>query len=193
VKTVFRSRALLTVLGIELMMRLGARIREPVLPLFVQTLVPDEARMASLVGLITGLGAATSAVGAVLLGRASDRLSYRTVLLICALGAFVVYIPQFFVTTPVQLLILQAVAGVAMGGGLAAIGALLANLSPEGRQGAVYGLDWSVVSMANGLGPMAGAAVAMGLGLRGPFLFAAGFYGLAVLMVTGMTSAYSRV
>ena len=187
-RAVFHSRALLGVLGVELMMRLGTRIMGPVLPLFVQTLTPGEARIASLVGLITGLGAATSAVGAVLLGQASDRLGYRTVLLACALGMAVVYIPQSFVTTPVQLLILQAAAGAAMGGGLAAIGALLANLSPEGRQGAVYGLDWSVVSAASGLGPMIGTAVAIGLGLRAPFLFAAGVYGLAAIMVVAAVS-----
>jgi len=188
VKAVFRSRELLVVLGIELMMRLGTRIMGPLLPLFVQTLAPGGTRVASLVGLITGLGAATSAAGAVLLGRASDRFGYRTVLLTCVLGTAVVYIPQFFVTTPVQLLILQAAAGVAMGGGLAAIGALLANLSPEGHQGAVYGLDWSAVSAANGLGPMIGVAVAVGLGLRAPFLFAAGVYGLAALMVMAAVS-----
>jgi DHA1 family multidrug resistance protein-like MFS transporter len=188
VKAVLRSRELLVVLGIKLMMRLGTRIMGPLLPLFVQTLVPGEARVASLVGLITGLGAATSAAGAVLLGRASDRFGYRTVLLTCVLGTAVVYIPQFFVTTPVQLLILQAAAGVAMGGGLAAIGALLANLSPEGHQGAVYGLDWSAVSAANGMGPMIGVAVAVGLGLRAPFLFAAGVYGLAALVVMAAVS-----
>jgi DHA1 family multidrug resistance protein-like MFS transporter len=188
VRAAFRSRELLVVLGIELMMRLGTKVMGPVLPLFVQTLVPGEARIASLVGLITGLGAATSAVGAILLGRASDRFGYRTVLLACALGAAVVYVPQFFATTPVQLLILQAAVGAVMGGGLAAIGAMLANLSPEGRQGAVYGLDWSAVAMANGLGPMTGAAVALGLGLRAPFLFAAGIYGLAALMIVGAVS-----
>jgi DHA1 family multidrug resistance protein-like MFS transporter len=183
VKAVLRSRELLGVLGIELMMRLGTKIMGPLLPLFVQTLAPGEARIASLVGLITGLGAATSAVGAALLGRASDRLGYRTVLLACALGMAMVYVPQFFVTTPVQLLILQAAAGAAMGGGLATIGALLAKLSPEGRQGAVYGLAWSAVSAASGLGPMIGVAVAVGLGLRASFLFAAGIYGLTAFMV----------
>jgi DHA1 family multidrug resistance protein-like MFS transporter len=188
VRAVFRSPELLGVLGIELMMRLGTKIMGPVLPLFVQKLAPGTARIASLVGLITGLGAATSAVGAILLGRASDRLGYRTVLLACVLGIAVVYVPQFFVTTPVQLLILQAAVGAAMGGGLAAIGAMLANLSPEGREGAVYGLDWSAVAVANGLGPMTGAAVSVGLGLRAPFLFAAGIYGLAALIVIAAVS-----
>lgn len=191
VRAVFRSRELLAVLGIEGMMRLGARIMGPVLPLFVQSLVPGQMRVASLTGLITGLGAATSAVGAVLLGRASDRLGYRKVLWLCAMGMAAMYAPQFFVTTPFQLLIFQAAAGAAMGGGLAAIGALLANLSPEGRQGAVYGLDWSVVSAANGLGPMTGTAVAVGLGLRAPFLFAAGIYGLTALVVVGTVSSQS--
>jgi DHA1 family multidrug resistance protein-like MFS transporter len=188
VRAVFRSRELLVVLGIELMMRLGTRIMGPVLPLFVQTLAPGEARIASLVGLITGMGAATSAIGAILLGRASDRLGYRTVLLACALGAALVYMPQFFVTTPIQLLILQAMAGAAMGGGLATIGALLANLSPEGRQGAVYGLDWSAAAAANGLGPVTGVAVSVRLGLRASFLFAAGIYGLAALIVMAAVS-----
>lgn len=190
VRTVLHSRELLGVLGIELAMQLGAKIMGPVLPLFVQALVPGEARVASLTGLITGLGAATSAVGAVLLGQASDRFGHRTVLLSCTLGLAVAYVPQFFVTTPIQLLVLQAMAGAAMGGGLAAMGALLASLAPEGRQGAVYGLDSSAISTANGLGPMTGAAVAVGLGLRAPFLLAAGIYGVAALMT--LTGASKR-
>jgi len=180
---VFRSRELLAVMGLELMLRLGVRIMGPVLPLFVQMLVASEVRVASLLGIITGLTAATSAVGAVLLGRASDRFGYRPMLLSCALAMTVVYIPQFFVTTPLQLLILQAAGGAAMGGGLAAIGALLADLSPEGRQGAIYGLDATAISVANTLAPLTGAVVAAELGLRAPFLFAAGVYGLATLMI----------
>jgi DHA1 family multidrug resistance protein-like MFS transporter len=109
-------------------------------------------------------------------------------LLVCALGMAVMYVPQFFVTTSAQLLILHAAVGAFMGGGLASMGALLANLSPEGRQGAVYGLDSTAISAANGLGPMIGAVVAVRLGLRAPFLFAAGIYGLAALMVMRIVS-----
>lgn len=182
-RTVFRTRGLLAVLGSELLLRLAARMMWPVLPLFVQTLVSSQARVASVVGFIFGLTATGNAAGAVLLGRASDRLGYRTVLLACALGLILVYIPQFFVVTPFQLLILQAAAGVAMGGSLATIGALLAHLSPEGRQGVVFGLDASAVSVANALAPFTGVGVAMGLGLRAPFLLAAGVYGVAALIV----------
>jgi DHA1 family multidrug resistance protein-like MFS transporter len=193
VKMVFRTRELLAVLGIELMLRLAARMMWPVLPLFVQSLVSSEARVVSLVGFIFGLSAAGNAAGAVLLGRASDRFGYRTILLACASVMALVYIPQFFVVTPLQLLILQAAGGVAMGGSLATIGALLANLSPDGRQGIVFGLDASAVSVANSLAPLTGVGVAMGLGLRAPFLFAAGVYALvAVMILCGVPANQSK-
>jgi DHA1 family multidrug resistance protein-like MFS transporter len=132
--------------------------------------------------LISGVQAATSAVGAVTLGRASDRLGYRRVLLVCAGSAALLYVPQFFVTSPWQLLVLQGAVGLVMSGVLASISALMANLAPEGRQGAVYGVDASVVSIANGVGPMLGATVAATLGLRAPFLLAAGALALATAL-----------
>jgi DHA1 family multidrug resistance protein-like MFS transporter len=178
-KLVIRDRNLLSLFSIRVLARLAVRTLGPILPLFVQSLVPSTTRVASLTGLISGVQAATSAIGAVTLGRASDRLGYRQVLLACAAGTAVLYIPQFFVTNPWQLLVLQGAVGLVMSGILASISALLANLAPEGRQGAVYGVDASVVSIANGIGPMIGASVAATLGLRAPFLLAAGGLALA--------------
>jgi DHA1 family multidrug resistance protein-like MFS transporter len=182
-KLVIRDRNLLSLFSIRVLARLAVRTLGPILPLFVQSLVPSTTRVASLTGLISGVQAATSAIGAVTLGRASDRLGYRQVLLACAAGTAVLYIPQFFVTNPWQLLVLQGAVGLVMSGILASISALLANLAPEGRQGAVYGVDASVVSIANGIGPMIGASVAATLGLRAPFLLAAGGLALATGLV----------
>jgi DHA1 family multidrug resistance protein-like MFS transporter len=178
-KLVVRDRPMLSLYSVRLTVRMATRLMGPVLPLFIQSLVPATTRIASLTGLISGARAATGAVGAVTLGRVSDRIGYRRVLLICATGVAVLYLPQFFVTTPWQLLVLQGGVGLVMSGVLASISALLANLAPEGRQGAVYGVDASVVSTANAIGPMLGAGVAATLGLRMPFLLAAGAFGLA--------------
>jgi MFS family permease len=152
------------------------------LPLFIQSLVPSSTRIASLTGLISGVRAATGAIGAVTLGRASDRIGYRRVLLACAGCVALIYVPQFFVTNPWQLLVLQGLLGLVMSGVLASVSALLANLAPEGRQGAVYGVDASVVAMANAVGPMLGATVAATLGLRAPFLLAAGLFLVATVL-----------
>jgi DHA1 family multidrug resistance protein-like MFS transporter len=178
-KLVVRDRGLLSLFSVRVLVRMATRLMGPVLPLFVQSLAPATARIASLTGLISGGRAAASAVGATTLGRASDRIGYRRVLLVCATAVAVLYVPQFFVTTPWQLFALQAAMGFVMSGVLASISALMANLAPEGHQGAVYGVDASIVSTANALGPMLGAGVAATWGLRMPFLVAAGILALA--------------
>jgi DHA1 family multidrug resistance protein-like MFS transporter len=178
---VLRSRALLVMFGIRLMIRLGLGTISPMLPLFVQSLTLAGERVASITGLVSGVGAATSALGAVVLGRVGDRIGYRRVMVACALGAAVLYAPQSSVTTPTQLLILQAATGVVLGGIVASVSATLANLAPKGRQGVVYGLDTSATSVARAVAPMIGAAIAAGLGLRFIFLFAAGIFALTAL------------
>lgn len=181
-KLVVRDRSLLSIFSIRAIVRTAVRMLGPVLPLFIQSLVPTATRIASLTGLVSGVQAATSAVGAVTLGRASDRLGYRRVLLFCTAAVAVLYVPQFLVTDPWQLLVLQGALGLMMSGVLASISALLANLAPEGHQGAVYGVDASVVSIANAVGPMLGATVAATMGLRAPFLLAAGAFALATAL-----------
>jgi DHA1 family multidrug resistance protein-like MFS transporter len=182
-KLVVQSKGLRSLFSVRILVRLGVRTLGPILPLFVQSLIPNSTRVASIAGLVSGVSAATSAVGAVTLGRASDRLGYRRVLLVCALLAALVYIPQFFVTNPWQLVILQGALGVVMSGVLASTSALLATLAPEGHQGAVYGIDTSVVSTANAIGPMLGASIAAALGLRAPFILAAA----TLVMAAGLT------
>lgn len=183
---VLQSRALLVIFGIRLITRLGLGMMSPMLPLFVQSLMLDGERVASITGLISGVGAATGALGAVALGRVGDRIGHRRVMVACTLGAAALHVPQFFVSTPTQLLILQAAAGVVLGGLVASVSATLANLAPKGRQGVVYGVDTSATSVARAVAPMAGAAIAASLGLRFIFLCAAGIFALAALGVAGL-------
>jgi len=183
---VLGSQTLLFMFGTRVVMHFGSGIMGPMLPLFVQSLMPDRDRVASVTGLITGAGAATGALGAVALGRVGDRIGHQRVLGACALGAAALYAPQFLATTPTELLILQAAAGVATGGIMASVSATLAQLAPEGRQGVVYGLDSSANSVARAIAPMAGAAIAASLGIRFIFLCAAGVFALAALGMAGL-------
>jgi DHA1 family multidrug resistance protein-like MFS transporter len=176
---VVHDRGLLSLFTVRFLVRTATRLTTPILPLFIEALAPATERIASLTGLVSATSAGTSAVGAVTLGRASDRIGYRRVLLVCTLGVAVVFLPQFFVINPWQLLLLQGLMGFVMSGVLASISALMANLAPEGRQGAVYGIDASVVSLANAAGPMLGSTIAVWFGLRAPFLLAAGAFFLA--------------
>lgn len=175
-KPVLGSSALLAVFVVRLLMRSGARLVMPMLPLFVGALAPAGTRVALASGLIVGASAFAGAVGALALGWLGDRTGYRPVLVACAAVSVVCYVPQYFVQGLSALLLWQMGTGLAMGGVLAAVSVSLARLAPEGQEGIVYGVDASVVAVANVVGPMLGSALAAWLGLRVPFLVAAGFF-----------------
>ncbi|OIP91118.1 MAG: MFS transporter [Syntrophobacteraceae bacterium CG2_30_61_12] len=151
----------------------------PVLPLFIEQLMADAAVTNTFTGLVIGVAAASTTVSAVFLGRLGDRIGHAHILLVCSLASALFYLLQSLVTRGWQLLALQALAGVAVGGLVPAISALLAHYTPPGDEGAVYGLDNSINSGARALAPMLGVSVGALLGLRATFVLAAVLYVLA--------------
>ncbi len=175
--------ALVSMLLVRTLSRLGLRTVSPMLPLFVQELQGTGAGVASATGVVVGAAAAAGAVGAVLWGRVGDRIGHRWVLAACICLSSLFYLPQFFARNVGQVLVLQVLTGLVNGGLLTSITSLLAQISPEGREGLVYGLDSSATSMANFLGPMLGAGVAAWWGVRSIFLAAAGATGASAAFV----------
>jgi len=165
------------------LLRTGPMIVMPTLPLFIQTLLPPDALVGTTTGLITGVGAVGSALGSPFIGRWGDRIGHRPLLIASGLAAAVFYLPQAFVPNTTWLAILQLLTGVAIGGTLSTLTALLIQFSPTGREGMVIGLDSSFIGIAGAMGPMAGAGAAAALGLASPFVIAAGVMGLGTVVV----------
>lgn len=186
---VFQAGSLLFVYLVQLLARLGNRIVIPMLPLFVIELTGGSGRLATITGIIAGAGAFSAALGSLTLGRTSDRIGQRRLLLLCSLGMAVFYIPQSLVTDPVQLGILQVIVSFMMAGVLTSVAALLARWVPQGRQGAVYGISTTVVAAANALAPVTGAAVAVWWGLRSVFLAASLLFVLCGLVIFWLVPA----
>lgn len=183
---VLSTKALMIVCGIRVLMRMAVRVVGPALPLFIQQMSDPGTKIASLTGTISGLGSGASAIGAVLLGRLVDRIGPRRILLTCGAVACILYTLQAWTQTPLQLLVLRTIGGVAMGGILTSVSALQASLAPKGRYGAVYGIDTSMVAAANAISPMIGAALTATFGLSSAFLGAAAVYGLATVIVAAV-------
>jgi len=181
---VLHTRALMIALSLRVMMRMAVRVADPVLPLFIQKLAAPDAKIASLTGTIAGFASAASAIGAVFLGRLTDKIGARRVLIACGALACVLYAAQAWTQTPIQLLVLRTISGVAMGGILASVSALQASLAPKGRYGAVYGIDTSLVAAANAISPMIGATLTATFGLTSVFFGAATIYALATVITT---------
>lgn len=177
------SGPILGVLVVRLLLMLGSRLPRPTLPLFVEAISSPGTRVATITGVITGAGALGGAVGGRELGKLSDRVGYRKILISCALLSILCYTGQSLVERSLWLAPFQVGIGLAMGGILASVRALLADLAPEGREGIVYGVENSVSSVANAIGPMTGSALAAAIGLRAPFLAASLVFGGAVLAI----------
>lgn len=183
---VMHTRVLLIIFGVSMLMRMGMRTVGPMLPLFVQEISASGARIASATGTIEGAAAATSAVSAVVLGRAGTRIGYRRIILVGGIVAGVASATTAFVQNPTQLLVLRACVGAAMGGILVSLSALLAALAPQDRFGAVFGAETSLTSVAYAVAPMVGAFVAATWGLSSVFLAAAAMYAIASLVVVAV-------
>ena len=159
--------------------QLGISMILPVAPLFVQALVPSTAQVNSITGAVVGLASASGMLTAVYLGRLGDRIGHTNVLKVAALLAGLLYLPQSLVTSAWQLLALQGLTGMAVGGIIPTLSAILASHAEPGKEGSVYGLDSSLAAASRALAPLVSAAFAALFGLRSTFLVM-GFNFLAV-------------
>ena len=181
---VLASAPLLAAFGARILLRVGNQAVSPILPLFVQNLLPTGAQVGIITGLIAGVSSLGAAAGSPLIGNWSDRLGQRRLLIICAVAAGLFYVPQAFATDARWLIVWQFFSGFAVGGTIATLTALLAKLTPKGREGVVFGLDASAMAASNALGPLAGAAAAAAYGLRAPFFLTSGMIWIGALAIS---------
>jgi DHA1 family multidrug resistance protein-like MFS transporter len=160
--------------GMRFMSSLGRMMLVPMIPLFVQTLMIEQGGVNTFTGLVIGAGSAATTLSAIYLGRLGDKIGHRRIVIISVFAAALLYFPQALVTEGWQLLLLFAIVGIAMGGIIPGISAMLSGFSSPGLEGAVYGLDNSIQAAARSIAPLLGSGVALWFSLRGTFI-ATGF------------------
>jgi MFS transporter, DHA1 family, multidrug resistance protein len=181
-REILRSSGVRVAYVLRFFSQLGRMMIVPIAPLFVASLLVGEDRVNTMTGLMIGAHATTATLSAVYLGRLGDRIGHRRIVIACMAAVGFLYLPQSFVTTSWQLIGLQALAGVAMGGILPAVSALLTKFTREGREGAVFGLDNSIISGARSVAPLVGSGLAIWFGLRATF-FATGLLFLGAMLL----------
>jgi DHA1 family multidrug resistance protein-like MFS transporter len=149
----------------------------PIAPLFIQILLERETGVSTITGVMVALSSAGATVTGIYLGRLGDRIGHRRIVIGSAVAAGALLLPSALVTEAWQLIVLYALSGAAAGGLVASPSALLAQYTDPGEEGAVYGLDSSIVSAGRAVAPLVGAGLAVWVGYRGVFV------GAALLMV----------
>ena len=189
-KQVFKTPGVATSYSLRFLSQLGRMMFVPVAPFFVEELMGSSAGVNSVTGLVIGLGAGATTLTSGYFGRLGDRIGFRTLVSICAISAGLLYLPQSIVQEPWQLLVLSLLVGIAMGGVLPLVSALLASYSRAGGEGAVYGIDNAVRASAWAIAPLIVAVVMLQFGIRRTFLVTGGIFLLTgVLARIGLPAA----
>jgi MFS family permease len=152
---------------------------EPIITLYMGAIVADPARVVLMAGFAMAAAALGSILAAPRVGRLADRVGHAKVVVACLAGAGVLLVPQAFVTAGWQLIALRFLMGVALGGLLPAITALIRHSVPDRVSGAVLGYSQSAQYLGQITGPLVGGVVGSHLGMPAVFL------ATAVLMMAG--------
>ncbi|MGL4608448.1 MAG: MFS transporter [Trueperaceae bacterium] len=172
---------------------LGRNILLPYAPLFIATLMVNQARLNTMTGFAIGLSSAAGTVTSFLLGPLGDKYGHKLVLSICAVLTTLLYIAQIWTTDVWMFIVLQTLTGAAAGGIMPVLSALLNLYITQGEEGAAYGLDNSVSSLSRAVAPMLGAVVMFLGGFKGLFFTAALLFTLtAVLAFWKLPNVNSR-
>src|SRR5690625_7840133 len=102
-----------------------------------------------------------------------------------ALAAAVSYLPMAFVTVPWQLLFLNGLAGMAIGGIMPTLSALLTAYSRGANVASAFGLDNSMTSASRAVAPLVGLGVSAWFGFASVFV-AGSLIFVATLVVSAL-------
>ena len=174
--------AMLAMVGVMFALRAGNSAIQPIMPLFVEQL-SGNGSAATLSGIVLGIAGLTSAVSAVTLGRMADRVGHRRILIPTALATAILYLPMAAAQAPWQLIIISALVGIAAGGVTPSANAVISNLTPAARRGAIFGFTSAVTAMGGFVGPLGGAAIAAVFNIRLTFIVVSGLMALGAIGV----------
>ncbi|SAL06612.1 major facilitator transporter [Caballeronia calidae] len=169
----------LAMLGTGLLLMIANMSIEPIITVYVATLVDDPARVTLVSGFVMSTAALGSIVSASRLGRIADRVGHTKVIIIALTTAGVLLIPQAFVTSAWQLIVLRFLMGLSLGGLLPCIAAVIRHNVPENFVGAAMGYSLSSQFSGQVLGPLIGGFIGGQIGMRAVFV------GTSILLLSG--------
>lgn len=176
-----------TMMAVFLLFNFSVHVAIPILPLFIETVGVAPSRIASTTGLLIAISGATGAVAAAGIGYVADRLGYKRLLIFHLILAGVLWLAHAAAQSVSQLIVIRFLYGLAAGGILPTMNALVGKLTPREGYGKAYGLTASMTSLGMTIGPLVGGVMASYLGYRWPMIFV----GAALLAV--VFSVVSRI
>lgn len=160
---------------------------EPIITVYVASLVHDPARVTFVAGLAMSAAALGSIVSASRIGRFADRVGHSAVIVAALAVCALLLVPQAFVTAGWQLVALRFLMGVSLAGLLPCIATVIRHHAPDRMAGTALGYSVSAQFAGQVLGPLIGGFIGGHLGMRAVFL------GTSLLMLAGALYVWRAV
>jgi DHA1 family multidrug resistance protein-like MFS transporter len=169
-KGLFATRELIPMFVVLLLAQISASALFPIVAPYARSLLgPDSRWVATAAGAAIAVTGVTGLLASPLLGRHSDRIGYRPVLLISILGAALFTLPQAISHSIWLFIVLRSGVGIFLGGIVPTANAWIGRLYPREQRGRVFGLTAAASSLGNFFGPLTGGIVAAHFGI--PMVF----------------------
>lgn len=169
-RTLLFGGAMIGMVAVMFALRTSTSAIQPIMPLYVQQLTSATGSIATLSGLTLGMAGITSAIAALMLGRLADRIGHKVILISSTVAVGLLYLPMAIAQSPLQLIVMNGLLGIAAGGVMPSANAIVANLTPTQRRGAVYGFLAAATSVGGFIGPLGGAGLAAAVDIRYVFV-----------------------
>jgi MFS family permease len=173
------KRPVIAMLALGLLLMVANMSIEPIITIYVGQLITDASR----VTLVSGFAMSAAALGSILsaprLGKLADRVGHWRVMIGGLTASALLLIPQALVTAGWQLIALRFLMGLALGGLLPCVTAIIRHSLPQAITGRVLGYSTSSQYAGQVAGPLLGGFVGGHIGMR------AVFFGTSILMALG--------
>ena len=150
------------------LIRFAFSVAMPIFPLFIQEL-SDTDKVAFIAGLVFSLAGLTGALSSAVLGRMSDRVGYRRMLLYGLFSSGVLYMTQSFVRSVFELGTIRVFLGLGYGAITPSVNAMISRLVPQEHRGKAFGLTSSAAALGWAIGPVIGGKIGEMWGFRSVF------------------------
>jgi MFS family permease len=151
---------------------------EPIITVYVAQLV-EAPQVTFVAGLVMSAAAFGSLLSSSHLGKLADRVGHWRIIIVCLAVSALLLIPQAFVTSGWQLIVLRFLMGLSLGGLLPCIASVIRHNVPDTFTGSMLGYSVSAQYAGQVIGPLAGGFIGGHIGMRAVFL------GTSVLMALG--------
>ncbi|WP_144109462.1 MFS transporter [Paraburkholderia sp. BCC1886] len=152
---------------------------EPIITVYVGQLVHDTRHVTLVSGFVMSASALGSVLAASRVGRLADRIGAPKVIVACLALCAALLVPQAFVTSGWQLVVLRFLMGLALAGLLPSITSVIRHNVPDRSAGYILGYATSANYTGQVAGPLAGGFVGAHFGMQAVFLIT------SVLMLCG--------